>query len=426
MATKAELWTQYRKIVAGIYEYWDVAGGTAVTDNMLEIIEDIQDSFAGGTHEASLASALATVRASLSSVVPQFRAAADPVVLELARVAYNSQAVAVDQALLDIYAAMEAASETVKYRNFTFGSVSYGGSNIGTGKCYRVTVDRNGHNIEGGYQNAGDLLIKCVLDRYQGRESGQEVFEITGNGNMPVDNLEWGDVPRGTTQITVADGKRNQLLTNPSFETNSGTGASLAFNGWVLDTPANYLATNTSGEYHREATNSGASYAIKFTADGTIYQSLARLSTALAINRPIIVVVRFKRLNSCDGTLTVTLGSQSEQVTLSAQTGWNDLVIGAGQKGWYDAYKQNDIRLTIDLASRTTGELLIDDIIFAFPTEYDRKYYLLTSGETDWITDDTASFSDSVANTGITQLVTAWLYARYFPHTSGTPTYADL
>ena len=132
-----------------------------------------------------------------------------------------------------------------------------------------------------------------------------------------------------------------------------------------------------------------------------------------------------------DGTLTLRLGSQTEAVTLAAQTGWNDLVLGTGTatKGWYENFREdysgNGVRVELELASRTTGYLLIDEFIIAQPTKYDGLFYLLVAGNTNYLQDDYFEYIDTVSNTGKTQMWIARLWGKYFPHTTGAPTYAD-
>jgi len=69
--------------------------------------------------------------------------------------------------------------------------------------------------------------------------------------------------------------------------------------------------------------------------------------------------------------------------------------------------------------------LLVDEIILAQPAKFDGKYYLLTSGRTDFLKGDYFRFTDTVVNTGRIQYIISRLFGKYLPHTAAAPTYAD-
>jgi hypothetical protein len=185
-----------------------------------------------------------------------------------------------------------------------------------------------------------------------------------------------------------------------------------------------------TADYYRKAPGLTSGISLQFTDSTYVQQDLG--STFLDLTKPVILIVRYKRLSSCDGTLTITLGTQTNAVTFSAESGWNDICIGVGadEEGWYDVFKEDNsgagFKVKIALSSRTTGTLLIDEVVLIQPTLFSGLYYVVTAGATDYLKEDYFTFTDSSSDTGRNQFWLARLYGKHLPHTSGTPTYADV
>lgn len=421
MATKSELWDQYLqliKILDEIYKY-----GAVNTPNFVGMESDLQDLYKGSS-VGSTQQQVTNFRASLSALLANGSSMVRPVLLELAKIGYDSINTAINAALDDIYSGMIVAAETVKERGFTFGSVSAGGSNNGDGTVYRIIKDADNHDLEGGFQEAGDTKLEIARDFATGSVSGSEEVTIFGSGEIKTDELSVGDAPseKKTLSVIGADSSAN-IITNGDFENSSGSaaGPDTDFPGWNLSSLSDIDVE--TGTVFRGKT------ALEFLNNADILQYLS--SVSIDTTRPVFVIVRFNRQGSCNGTLTVRLGTQTEAVSLVAQSGWTDLVLGVdiSIKGWYEIFKEDytgeGIRVQLTLSGRTIDTLIIDEFVVAQPVLYDGKYYLVTAGETNYLLGDYFIFSDSVSNTGRTQLWTARLFGKYFPHTSGSPTYAD-
>lgn len=415
-ASKSELWTQLLneiKILDNIFKF-----GVSNSPNYLGMEEVLQEAWVGD-HVGSSQQQLANIRSQLSSILRNASGFLTPCLLELARIGYSSSATSASVALNDIYDGM-IATETVKERDFTFGSVSAGGSNVGTGTVLRLTKDAQGHDLEGGFANAGITKILVVKDFASGKTKGNEEASLFGSGQVKVDELVLGTAP-SSTAVLLAKMATDGLLSNAGFETITGTAPAISVDSWTMGDAADFDEETTT--IYR------GSKALEFVDNGTITQYLNTIT--LDTTKPIFVRLLFNRVSSCDGTLTLRLGTQTEAVSLVAQTGWTALTLGDGAstKGWYENFQENysgnGIRLEISLASRTVGSLLIDEVTVIQPTAYDGKFYALFAGNTDFLEDDFFTFTDSVANTGRTQYWLARVFGKYLPHTSGAPTYAD-
>ena len=426
MATKSELWTQLANAIKILDE--TLKFGNANATNFLSLVDTLTQMLEGN-HASATLQALLSFRSSLSSLVVS-QNIITALILELAKVGYNSRATSANQALLDIWDGMVAASETVKNRAWTYGAVTAGGSNVGNGTCYRLTKEENNGDIETGAYSAGVVKVEITNDKNTGATEGNEAVLIAGQGQTSLDALESGTAPTGSV-TTSAKRPQDGILSNPSFSTSSGTGATLAFDNWTL-TDATKALANTS-IYYRDDPSATANQSLELTDNNAVVQYLDNAASKIDQSKPVFLIVRYRRKSSCDGALTVRLGSKTASVadlTSKTDATWFDLAIASTSDCYYDNFKENPspysgLRIEIALASRTNGSLIVDDIVLAQPVLFDGKWYLVVAGSVDFLKSDYFTFTDSVSNTGRIQTTLARLFGVTLPHTSGTPTYAD-
>ena len=426
-ATKSELWTQLRNTIKITDEA--LKFGISNTPNFITLLDTLTQLLEG-LHVPSTVQALNSVQSSLSSIVAN-SSILTPLIIEVARIGYGSNASNINQALQDIFDGMTAASETVTSRGWTYGSMTAGVSNVGTGILYRLVKDKNNSDIEAGSLVGGIVRAEVQNDKNTGATEGAESTLIKGYGVPATDALNLGTAPSGSVIMTATRSESGKL-SNSSFETYTGSGATLAFTGWTTTTPAS-SAANTS-IYFRKNPGTTTGTSIEFTDNNDITQWIANASSVLNAALPTFLIVRYRRKNSCDGALTIRLGSKTESVadlTTKTDATWYDLVLGVTDSdGWYDNFKEDNVglgfRVNVTLASRTTGELLIDNVILAQPTLYDGKYYLLTAGATDFLKGDYWTFTDAVLNTGRIQTTMSRLFNVHLPHTAVGATYTDI
>lgn len=419
MATKSELWAQLSYAVKTLDETFKWCGQN--TPNFISYLQTLEENYEGG-HISQTSSAFNAIKQSLNSICGN-NLPLTYLLIELARVGYSGGAKSISEALTEIYDGMIAASETVKNRAWTYGSPTAYGSNVGTGILYRLTTNKNNQTIETGAYPGGNILAKIETDKNTGASSGAEQLNLQGSGLKATDNIYLGTSPSILASI-YAKKATDGLLANSDFAAYTDDGTDVTIDSWTAanTTKATYLTVDTANIFRTNG----------ITAKFLDNNSLLQYFTNFQKNIPVFLIVRYYRYASCDGTLTVRLGSKTTNVTLSsvADTTWLDVVIGAsGSDGWYDNFKEDSsnsgVRVQISLASRTTGSLGLGEIILAQPNIYDGKYYLLTAGRTDFLRGDYFTITDSVANTGRIQTTLARLFNFQFPHTSGAPTYAD-
>ena len=404
-ASKAELWTQLSKAIKIADENFKYAGQNST--NFLSLVDSLQQAYEGD-HIGNTNAALASLRSQFNSICANTDLL-NSIILELAKVGYNSIATVAATALDDISKGMKLATETISSRAWTYGAVANDALNVGTGTVYRLTTDKN-----------------------TGATSGAESAKIYGYGRTPTDSINLGSAPSGETTISAKKAS-DGILANGNFSSYDDSGTDVSVTSWTFGTATKATHVNIdTAIYFRNIDPSTTGKSVNLLLDNTMTQYLLNASSRINPDLPVFFIVRYYRKSNCDGTLTITLGSKSTNVTLTTvlNATWLDLVLGVSNSdGWYDNYKSDTnklgVKIEIALSSRTTGTLNIGEVILAQPTYYDGKYYLLTAGATDFLKGDNFTFTDSVSNTGRIQTTLARLYRKHLPHTSGTPTYAD-
>ena len=439
--SKAECWDQLTKLAKVYDQIWKFGASNATNYLGLEdaVIQALEGDMAGPILDGLRAS-----REQLNNLYTDGKGPIFQALRQLAKFGYNSVSTQEKDVIDDIFDGMTAATETVKGRAWTYASISAGGGNVGNGTIYRCTVDKDGNSIESGMPGTIKVLVK--QDKNSGTRSGNEKALIYGSGITPTDSIYVGTAPGEVQEITFT-APDNSLLKDPDFAQFEDTVVSTEQgSGWTLDNVTG--VTKVTTPIYRASWSPGPSgkipgeyaYVLNWAADNGMaqYFQRAKIKSSLDPHAPLFLIVRYRRASSCDGTLTIRLGSQTESVDLTtkADATWFDLVLGTGTstKGYQENFNEDwanasgfdlGVRVKITLASRTTGSLYLGNVILAQPRKYNGAYYLAVAGDTDVLRNDTWTFADTSTETGRTQYTLARLFGRHLPHTSGVPTYAD-
>jgi len=439
--SKAECWDIVAKLAKVYDQLWKYGASNATNYLGTEdaVIQALEGDLSGPILDGLRISRAQLNQAYQDGKRPLFQALA-----QLAKFGYNSVSSSEKDVIDDIFEGMMAATETVKNRAWTYASISAGGGNVGNGTIYRCTVDKDGNSIESGMPGTIKVLVK--QDKNSGARSGNEKALIFGSGIAPVDAIYVGTAPGEIMELpfTAPD---NSLLKDPDFSGLEDTIISPEQpSGWTFDAVTGM--TKVSTPFYRASWAPGTSgkipgeysYSLKWTENSGVAQYFQRgkIKSSLDPHAPLFLILRYRPDNSCDGTLTIRLGSQTETVDLTTKSDdtWYDLVLGTGTstKGYQENFNEDwanasgfdlGVRVKITLTSNTTGDLYLGNVILAQPKRYNGAYYLAVAGDTDVLRNDTWTFADTSSETGRTQYTIARLFGRHLPHTSGSPTYAD-
>ena len=405
--------------------------GSSNTPNFVtmqaDVLDEVPTDSAPGTQDA-LAGLRANLAAMIGSGQVQACLAAMWVTYGRVKLYPQTQVAAILGRLLEDFG---AAGTTVQSRNFTFATFAAGGSNVGSGAMTRLTKDLYNYNIEGQYV-AEAMTVLCIQDANSGAQLNQEVFQFRGSAAGPDDLDRTGSGLTGPiiTALTAEAGPGSQFITNGGFE--SGTfpiASNTGLTGWTF---ADYtdFATETTTVYKSKLATGVTSRALSFVDNGSVSQTWnSRGGIRWDPAVPMYAQIAFNRVSSCDGTLTVTIGGKTMSVALVAQSGWTILRWPLDYDSWIRRWDTTPYTggVTIALASRTTGSLLVDDFIIAPYTQLGPggTWAVIASGATPFLRGDTFAGTDSGGTSGIIQTWLARGYARYLPSTTGAPTWAD-
>lgn len=450
MATpsKAELWTQISNFIKIVDQYWQFA---ATNSPNYVGLEDTFVQSVEGNNVGDYLQYLRGFRQELNSRYSSARQILSVLLIELAKFGYaiNTNGKTDSEIYDELSDAMHDASETIKNRAYAYGSISAGGSNVGTATVLRNVKDRNDYNLE--ISVPGVQRIEVYQDKNQGAAQGSEVVKFFGQGNQRIDKIQYGTSTDEFKNNIILANSSSSLLLDGSFDTLE-SGAALTKNeqaNWTLSDYTKFERDATtffrfkSGQ-GAQLNGIGVSLVAKSNTDDVWFaQYVGRAKFSLNKKAPYFLVLRVMVDNaSTDGTLTLRLGSQTTTLdvsTLSANT-WANVIIGTDKKGYFENFKENwisaanqdlGIRVRVDVASRTVaGKIYFDEIVLAQAVKFNGAWYLPIAGQNsggnaDALNGDYWTFTDSVTNTGRNQYTIAELLGVSLPHTSGTPTYAD-
>lgn len=419
-ASEANTRTQISNLIHAWEEFRKFAG--TATPNYIGL-ENTYVTSLDTTFYGEAMGALATARGTLASFMTQLGPALAPLLREYGQVIGCAETDI--QKIFDrLYQHFVTNSYTVSSRVLSLGTITAGVGNVGTGVIHRLYLDADSNTIE----NVTTELktMKCVSDGYSGAAIHEEVFEFRGD-DRERDLLKITGSGK-VKNISALSGLTTQsYLSNPSFDQYSGTiTVPTAITDW---TPLSGVYTGLEIDqtnYYRSFRGASTPGSLKMKANETVTQKFSVRNLQLNPNVPMFLQLAYNRqVGTGDGTLTLTLGNKTVSVVLAAQTGWNTLVLPMSSADqWFKQFNTTDPGISVQLSGRTTGSVLIDDIIFAPMTNFDGWWWAVVGGATKFLRDDVFTVTDT--ETG--SVLQTWFWrslGRYLPSTAGAPTWTD-
>jgi len=395
MASYADIWGQVTDVVA-IYDDLRLEGAGSLVTLAATHVAGLD-----GVESPKAAASVLATRSAYARAMASLKAATDAHFADLAGAIGSDDRSAGPRFFDDLARYMDTNTSSLNSRNLTQGSVTAGGSNVGTGTIYHLTKDKYDFPLEA--VSIATIVARCNQDRQTGTQPGREVFQLSYSGTA-TDALDaTGGKPGGGT-ASIAGVAGDQAVANASFQSFSGTtSAPTEITSWTSSVTVN--GTNyafDSSNYFRsspEEVSLGTSYSLKMLVTATLTQKLrnTRLRN-LDRSRPYCVLLRYNReVNSATGTLVLSFGAATVSVVLAAQAGWQTLVIAMADDLWPDVFESNDMALTIDW-TRTGGTgLLVDDVVVGPMTPFDGTYWFVAGGATPFKVEDTFTQARSLA-----------------------------
>lgn len=308
----------------------------------------------------------------------------------------------------------------VRSRQFTRGAVSAGGSNVGNGTIYRLCVTADGQPYEN--TTADTIKYKCSQDLLNGATAGQELFDVDG---LPLtDALDYYQSGKGsgfsfrlvggkdgTAKAAIsADTSATQGINNPSFA-DGGATSGAAPTSWTPGTAANFdvVAANdaggtaTSTTYRTAKLEQSAACSVKFKATDTLSQKFSTNNKSLDLSTPYFLRVAYNAsIGTAVGTLKIELGGASITHTVTGETGWHTLVLAIDKNLWPTNFGSGVADVAVKITyTKTSGTLLVDDVVFGPFFRYDNHWHAIVSESTPFQLNDSFTFTDTeIGSTG--------------------------
>lgn len=310
---------------------------------------------------------------------------------------------------------------------------SFSTSGTGNGDWVRLIVTKDGEPYTVG---ADAITFTCEQDQLSGAKEHQEVWVARGTDRG--DALQLGGVGTLGT-LTTLHAKSSNLLKNASFDLGTHTdtanlAATTSVTNWTVTDETNWESFDAAAAVYRDYPGIGSttSWGLRNTADDAITQVLKDVNPGANFRTtPHVAWVRWKRLASATGTLTLTLGSQTAAATIGSATNdqWNTLLIpasGSDTKAYYDNWRVQDATFAISTSSLATGTLYIDDAGLSPMTRLGETWFAYIGGSTPALKGATAAVTDQDGTRGINAywLWRGWGVNGHLP-TDGSPTQAD-
>lgn len=338
----------------------------------------------------------------------------------------------------DIRDYLHTNTQTIQRRGLTLGTPAAGGSNVGSGALYRITTDRKGYAIESTFLES--KRCDCVADQGQ-TEQHEEEFLFKGleaeRDNLLVVGSGMGSAGEAAARLKSVSARNvKSFLRNPSFDSHdasadgSSPGSTTGITDWTIAGAAANVHMHSSA-YYRGSHGVTTPWCAEFQTNETLSQQITgaagKAKPKFLVETPYHWAVALCRKTSCDGTLTVTLGASTmtKDITTLTNDVWTVLYQSTASKCYYDTFNANNLTFSLALASRTTGTLMLDDVILYPYTNMDGTYYCLVGGATPFLRDDCFTWTDAL--TAADAVNQYWLWRAGLPSLphAASPTYAD-
>jgi hypothetical protein len=316
-----------------------------------------------------------------------------------------------------IYDYMMDNTLRVTSRQFTFGTPTFSGA-VGNGMIHRLNLDERSQTIEA--QTADTKTAECTADEHSGAREHEEIFYFAGSA-AERDILKSSGSGRGGSIKALSANDSFRFISNPSFSQYSGT--SITSLSAITDWTASSSVTNfeiDQTNYYRDFSGDSTPASLKFKANDKIVQNFNVKRAQFNPRAPHYLQIAWNRsIGSGDGTLTLRRGSKSTSVVLAAQSGWQILKMPIDQDLWFRNWNQEDPKIEIELSSRTTGYVLVDDVTMGQMTNFDGAWYAVVGGSTPFLRRDKATWTDTEVAFAVLQWVFWFFFNAYLPSTTG-------
>jgi len=277
-----------------------------------------------------------------------------------------------------VYDYMIGSGDDLNSRAWSFGTPAAGGGNAGDATVLRLTTDESAEPMEAWW--ADTYTLECSADYLTIGQEHTAEFSLEGTDTGP-DGLPWEGAPFKELGIPQLSDRNSVGISNPSFTLGTFSEPTItSMTGWSVGSDwANYeIESDSTYIYLDTEASGGTPYSLRQTANDYIYQELQETGGArIDPDTPEVYGFWCYRRDSADGTLTIrltdvsapTTGGVSRAVTVTTLTNgawnWIGLTATPSENNWPANTSIEQLCMSIQLASLTTGSLYYDTVIRA-------------------------------------------------------------
>lgn len=423
-ATETEINSQWSLATDLLQDNLDHGDGVFLSD-VDAIVQALEGDFTG-----QISSTLEQLRASLNNVL-----AFDASLLEWIFVRPYGRLLAspltdVNALISRIYDYFVANNISIRSRGFTLNAPAAGGSNVGGGVLYRLTVDENGYTFESGRADA--KTAEVVADAFSGAQIHEEVLELRG-GYSRGELLEYELGSGQLLQIQALTHRNAATLQNAGFEqVTSATAVAVgapqvltALTGWTVVSGSISSLTGQADDVVKSLSGETLPIALRFTGNAKIRQKLSVNAVQLDAQAPYLCGIWMNREGSSTGNAKLAIengstGTATQSITQAigslTNLAWTFVPIALGTGSWFKNFNAEQLAVSLEVSSLATSTVSFDGLVFAKGTFFDGSWYWLIGGETPHKRLDTFSWTDTDGGTGKRQRHVARAFGRYLPH----------
>lgn len=453
--TEDQVQDQWRKAIDIVQQTFVHANGLVGASVPPSEFEGLTSALKGQFTPELLAAWMAQYRNELSNLVSPSRIydAIAPCILDYGKVlqaagSIGSNYETVEDLIGAIFEHFANGSERVESRVIALDDAQTL-TGTGDGEISRLVTDSDGYQIDG--VTVETKVFRCRRDQNSGTKKHAEEFELVAETRSR-DELEVNDYGSGAlTSFALRNrhagsGAQGSLLRNSSFSSYDST-ATNVFTNWekVSGTEAIQSTSLFYATYPGADTDESMLMGVSAASGTARYkQTIANMRVAqLNPFRPYFLRAMVNRddgpgAQGAGGSFVLHLGSQSVSLALGLfAAGWNEVIIPLDANCWFKNFAlgaaSDDFDVEVEWTGWTSGDLLIDDVIFCELTPHDGTWWVARMNDaspTPWVVDDELAFTDTQVDDQAGKInYNLWRAGLgYLPHDtllSGNITFAD-
>lgn len=404
--------------------------GISATDNIASLTEAATEAVFGD-RAANIAASVENWRGLYAAVLA--RADIQPLLdtvlrADLDRIGSNQR---IPQSLLplgDLHRDFVDNNRTVKRRAITRGAATAGGSNVGDGWFYRLTVDFRNELIQSDPRPVG-YTARVTADSST-LPVGRENWRIEADSAIGKDTLTNSFGFAESETMSTVTSLTSGLLLNPSFDA-GGSSSTNKVPSWTDTAGAAITASYVSivdGDGTAGGTGTNAIAAFEGATTGR-YLSVAT-GTAIEIQQvrplqvtsPFVAGVWARKVGSPTGNLVLKVGTRTKTISYASDltTSWQFFALDPQDwwpRRWVRAGDGEGVVVALDFDDpASTNQIHVDSVTLAPMTRVNQTYLAAGAGATPWQIEDTIAYTDSeTTDPNSLQGALAYIYNRYLP-----------